>query len=87
VQFSKYNLLTDAHYYLFLKEVWHTRGTHGCWFINWLPNGSPNGVVVISANPGGLEENVGILLGDVILAIDNKSTENMDIYDTVELLQ
>jgi carboxyl-terminal processing protease len=50
-------------------------------------NGSPNGVVVISANPGGLEENVGILLGDVILAIDNKSTENMDIYDTVELLQ
>jgi carboxyl-terminal processing protease len=50
-------------------------------------NGSPTGVVVISANPGGPEENVGILLGHVILAIDNKSTENMDIYDAVELLQ
>jgi carboxyl-terminal processing protease len=50
-------------------------------------NGSPTGVVVISTNPGAPEENVGILLGDVMLAIDNKSTENMDIYDVAELLQ
>jgi carboxyl-terminal processing protease len=49
-------------------------------------NGSPTGVVVISANPGGPTDNAGILCGDVILAIDNRSTEDMDIYDAAELL-
>jgi carboxyl-terminal processing protease len=44
-------------------------------------NGSSTGVVVISENPVGPEENVVVLPGDIILAIDNKSTENMDIYD------
>ncbi|TVU27737.1 hypothetical protein EJB05_19234 [Eragrostis curvula] len=50
-------------------------------------NGSPTGVVVISANPGGPAEKAGILPGDVILAINNRSTEDMDIYDAAELLQ
>jgi carboxyl-terminal processing protease len=50
-------------------------------------NGSPTGVVVISANPGGPAEKAGILPGDVILAIGNRSTEDMDIYDAAELLQ
>jgi carboxyl-terminal processing protease len=50
-------------------------------------SGSPTGVVVISANPGGPAEKAGILPGDVILAIDNRSTDDMDIYDAAELLQ
>ncbi|KAL6635346.1 hypothetical protein ACP70R_028017 [Stipagrostis hirtigluma subsp. patula] len=50
-------------------------------------NGSPTGVAVISANPGGPAEKAGILPGDIILAIDNRSTEDMDIYDAAEFLQ
>ncbi|KAL6911239.1 hypothetical protein ACP4OV_000044 [Aristida adscensionis] len=50
-------------------------------------DGSPTGVAVISANPGGPAEKAGILPGDVILAIDNKNTEDMDIYDAAERLQ
>ncbi|KAJ8441671.1 hypothetical protein Cgig2_019058 [Carnegiea gigantea] len=45
------------------------------------------GVVVISAAPGGPASRAGILPGDVILAIDDASTENMSIYDAAELLQ
>jgi len=42
---------------------------------------------VISAAPGGPASRAGILPGDVILAIDDASTENMSIYDAAELLQ
>uniref|UniRef100_A0A7C9EX31 C-terminal processing peptidase n=1 Tax=Opuntia streptacantha TaxID=393608 RepID=A0A7C9EX31_OPUST len=45
------------------------------------------GVVVISAAPGGPASRAGILPGDVILAIDDTSTETMSIYDAAELLQ
>lgn len=50
-------------------------------------NGSPTGVAVMSATPGGPAEKAGILPGDIILAIDNRSTEDMDIYDAAERLQ
>jgi carboxyl-terminal processing protease len=50
-------------------------------------NGSPSGLSVMSATPGGPAENSGILPGDVILAIDNRSTEDMDIYDAAQRLQ
>ncbi|KAK4482508.1 hypothetical protein RD792_009667, partial [Penstemon davidsonii] len=48
---------------------------------------SPSGVVVISAAPGGPANRAGISSGDLILAIDNMSTESMGIYDAAELLQ
>ncbi|KAL3828315.1 hypothetical protein ACJIZ3_017117 [Penstemon smallii] len=48
---------------------------------------SPSGVVVISAAPGGPANRAGISSGDLILAIDNISTESMGIYDAAELLQ
>ncbi|PSS35923.1 Carboxyl-terminal-processing peptidase [Actinidia chinensis var. chinensis] len=48
---------------------------------------SPAGVVVISASPGGPANKAGILSGDVILKIDDTSTETMDIYDAAERLQ
>ena len=50
-------------------------------------NGSPSGVAVMTATPGGPAEKAGILPGDIILAIDNTSTEDMDIYDAAERLQ
>ncbi|CAN6245633.1 unnamed protein product [Urochloa humidicola] len=50
-------------------------------------NGSPSGVAVMTATPGGPAEKAGILPGDMILAIDNRSTEDMDIYDAAERLQ
>ncbi|KAJ7955510.1 carboxyl-terminal-processing peptidase 2, chloroplastic [Quillaja saponaria] len=48
---------------------------------------SSAGLVVISASPGGPAYRAGILSGDVILAIDDTSTENMGIYDAAERLQ
>nr|XP_023910772.1 carboxyl-terminal-processing peptidase 2, chloroplastic isoform X1 [Quercus suber]POF12348.1 carboxyl-terminal-processing peptidase 2, chloroplastic [Quercus suber] len=50
-------------------------------------DGSPAGLVVISAAPGGPANRAGILSGDVILAIDDTSTEMMGIYDAAERLQ
>ncbi|OQU85938.1 hypothetical protein SORBI_3004G343500 [Sorghum bicolor] len=50
-------------------------------------NGSPSGVAVMTATPGGPAEKAGILPGDIILAIDDRSTEDMDIYDAAERLQ
>lgn len=50
-------------------------------------DGSPAGLVVISAAPGGPANRAGILSGDVILAIDDTSTETMGIYDAAERLQ
>ncbi|KAL2994735.1 hypothetical protein AAZX31_10G180900 [Glycine max] len=47
----------------------------------------PGGLVVISASPGGPAYRVGVLSGDVILAIDCTSTENMGLYDAAERLQ
>ena len=44
-------------------------------------------MVVISASPGGPANKAGILSGDVILKIDDTSTETMDIYDAAERLQ
>lgn len=50
-------------------------------------DGSPAGLVVISAAPEGPANRAGILSGDIILAIDDTSTETMGIYDAAELLQ
>ncbi|CAI0436850.1 unnamed protein product, partial [Linum tenue] len=48
---------------------------------------SPAGLVVISASPGGPANRAGILSGDIIMAIDDKSTEGMGIYDAADRLQ
>lgn len=50
-------------------------------------DGSPAGLLVISATPGGPASRAGILSGDVILTIDGTSTETMGIYDAAERLQ
>ncbi|KAL3351314.1 hypothetical protein AABB24_019755 [Solanum stoloniferum] len=50
-------------------------------------NESAFGLVVISASPGGPANRAGISSGDIILQIDNTSTENMGIYDAAERLQ
>ncbi|OAY55462.1 carboxyl-terminal-processing peptidase 2, chloroplastic [Manihot esculenta] len=50
-------------------------------------DGSPAGLVVISAAPGGPASRAGILSGDVILAIDDTTTESMGIYDAADRLQ
>lgn len=50
-------------------------------------DGSPSGLVVISAAPGGPAKRAGISSGDVIMAIDDTSTETMGIYDAAERLQ
>ncbi|KAH9681515.1 Carboxyl-terminal-processing peptidase 2 [Citrus sinensis] len=49
-------------------------------------DGSSAGLVVISSMPGGPANRAGILSGDVILAIDDTSTESMGIYDAAERL-
>ncbi|CAN6443136.1 unnamed protein product [Victoria cruziana] len=46
-----------------------------------------SGLVVISATPGGPASRAGILPGDIILAIDDKSTDSMGIYDAADRLQ
>ncbi|KAK8946220.1 hypothetical protein KSP40_PGU012508 [Platanthera guangdongensis] len=48
---------------------------------------SSTGLVVISASPGGPADKSGINPGDFILAIDDRGTEDMDIYEASELLQ
>ncbi|CAM8918170.1 unnamed protein product [Rhodiola kirilowii] len=48
---------------------------------------SISGLVVISASPGGPASRAGVLAGDIILAIDNTSTEAMGIYDAAARLQ
>ncbi|KAJ3672090.1 hypothetical protein LUZ60_006811 [Juncus effusus] len=50
-------------------------------------NGSGSGFVVMSANPDAPAGKAGILPGDFILAINDVSTENMDIYDAADKLQ
>ncbi|KAK9288714.1 hypothetical protein L1049_017177 [Liquidambar formosana] len=50
-------------------------------------DGSSAGLVVISAAPGGPANRAGILSGDIILTIDDTSTETMGIYDAAERLQ
>ncbi|KAI4338085.1 hypothetical protein L6164_016437 [Bauhinia variegata] len=50
-------------------------------------DGPHSGLVVISASPGGPASRAGILAGDVILAIDDTSTESMGLYDAAERLQ
>lgn len=47
----------------------------------------PGGLVVISASPGGPAYRAGVLSGDIILGIDDTSTENMGLYDAAERLQ
>ncbi|XVE81967.1 hypothetical protein DITRI_Ditri15bG0109000 [Diplodiscus trichospermus] len=49
--------------------------------------GSRAGLVVISAAPGGPANRAGIVSGDIILEIDNTSTESMGIYDAADRLQ
>ncbi|KAL3648847.1 Carboxyl-terminal-processing peptidase 2, chloroplastic [Castilleja foliolosa] len=56
------------------------------------PNGKDkstpgSGLVVVSAAPGGPANRAGVLSGDLILAIDDTSTESMGIYDAAERLQ
>lgn len=48
---------------------------------------SDSGLVVVSAAPGGPAYKAGVLSGDLILAIDDASTEKMEIYDAAERLQ
>ncbi|KAM6544813.1 hypothetical protein CsatB_025549 [Cannabis sativa] len=50
-------------------------------------DGSPPGLVVISAVPGGPANKAGISSGDIILQIDDTSTETMGIYDAADRLQ
>ncbi|KAK1266995.1 hypothetical protein QJS04_geneDACA000066 [Acorus gramineus] len=50
-------------------------------------NGSAEGLVVMSTTPEGPANRAGIIPGDMILAINDSSTENMDIYDAADLLQ
>ncbi|KAK9146235.1 hypothetical protein Sjap_006138 [Stephania japonica] len=50
-------------------------------------NGSASGLLVISSTPEAPASRAGILSGDIILAIDGTSTENMGIYDAAERLQ
>ncbi|WOL19283.1 carboxyl-terminal-processing peptidase 2, chloroplastic isoform X1 [Canna indica] len=50
-------------------------------------DGSPSGLVVVSSAPGGPADKAGIVSGDVILAIDDASTEDMDVYDAADRLQ
>ncbi|KAK6929674.1 PDZ domain 6 [Dillenia turbinata] len=50
-------------------------------------DGSGNGLVVVSATPGGPADRAGILSGDIILAIDDTSTSTMGIYDAADHLQ
>ncbi|GMH18763.1 hypothetical protein Nepgr_020604 [Nepenthes gracilis] len=50
-------------------------------------DGSSAGLVVISAAPGGPASRAGIFSGDIILAIDDTSTESMGIYEAAERLQ
>uniref|UniRef100_A0A7N0ZRY9 C-terminal processing peptidase n=1 Tax=Kalanchoe fedtschenkoi TaxID=63787 RepID=A0A7N0ZRY9_KALFE len=50
-------------------------------------DGSSSGLVVVSAAPGGPASRAGILSGDIILAINDTSTETMGIYDAAERLQ
>ncbi|EXB95962.1 Carboxyl-terminal-processing protease [Morus notabilis] len=48
---------------------------------------SSAGLVVVSAAPGGPANRAGISSGDIILAIDDTSTETMGIYDAADRLQ
>ncbi|KAL2530249.1 Carboxyl-terminal-proCES [Forsythia ovata] len=48
---------------------------------------STSGLMVISAAPGGPAYRAGISSGDLILAIDDTSTQNMGIYDAADRLQ
>ncbi|XP_071719986.1 carboxyl-terminal-processing peptidase 2, chloroplastic-like [Rutidosis leptorrhynchoides] len=50
-------------------------------------DGALSGLMVISASPGGPASRADVSPGDVILAIDDTSTETMDIYDAAERLQ
>ncbi|CAL5347529.1 unnamed protein product [Camellia sinensis] len=50
-------------------------------------DGSTAGLVVISTAPVGPANKAGILSGDVILKIDDASTETMGIYDAADRLQ
>ncbi|KAF6144396.1 hypothetical protein GIB67_024623, partial [Kingdonia uniflora] len=50
-------------------------------------DGLSTGLVVISSTPGAPAYVAGITSGDVILAIDDMSTETMGIYDAAERLQ
>ncbi|KAF7837394.1 carboxyl-terminal-processing peptidase 2, chloroplastic [Senna tora] len=50
-------------------------------------DGPPAGLVVISASPGGPAYRAGVLSGDIIMAIDDTSTESMGLYDAAQRLQ
>ncbi|XP_024004724.1 carboxyl-terminal-processing peptidase 2, chloroplastic isoform X1 [Eutrema salsugineum] len=50
-------------------------------------DGSQAGLVVISAAPGGPANRAGVSPGDVILGIDNTTTETLTIYDAAQMLQ
>jgi len=50
-------------------------------------DGALSGIMVISASPGGPASRAAVSPGDLIMAIDNTSTETMDIYDAAERLQ
>ncbi|XP_062108985.1 carboxyl-terminal-processing peptidase 2, chloroplastic isoform X2 [Humulus lupulus] len=50
-------------------------------------DGSPPGLVVISAVPEGPANKAGVSSGDFILEIDDTSTETMGIYDAADRLQ
>lgn len=74
--------------------LWRQSGTQGALTGVGLSIGYPtgndgalSGLMVISASPGGPASRASIAPGDLILAIDDFSTETMDIYDAAERLQ
>ncbi|GJX54925.1 peptidase S41 family protein [Tanacetum coccineum] len=50
-------------------------------------DGALSGLIVISVSPGGPATRAAISLGDLIISINDTSTETTDIYDAAECLQ
>lgn len=74
--------------------IWRQSGTQGTLTGVGLSIGFPTGLdksstglLVISSSPGGPADKAGILPGDIILAINDMTTEDMDIYEAAERLQ
>jgi len=94
ILFHVVRLFMELHFETFHYFIWRQSGTQGALTGVGLSIGYPTGfdesstgLVVISSSPGGPANKAGILPGDIILAINELSTEDMDIYDAAEHLQ